>query len=197
MVKLNNNFYENISLIENPDDLLVLVNKNHKLYEDFIPNNLEMINLNYAVGKKFLRSDAKASFEKLCEDAKKIGYDIKAESTYRDYDYQEKLYSNYVKEYGKDYADKCSARPGHSEHQTGLAVDVRGSVSDYNDFEKTKEFIWMRDNAYQYGFILRYPQDKEHITGFKYEPWHYRYIGEYAKDVYQKKLTLEEYLKTR
>ncbi len=194
---MNNNFYENISLIENPDDLLVLVNKNHKLYEDFIPNNLEMINLNYAVGKKFLRSDAKASFEKLCEDAKKIGYDIKAESTYRDYDYQEKLYSNYVKEYGKDYADKCSARPGHSEHQTGLAVDVRGSVSDYNDFEKTKEFIWMRDNAYQYGFILRYPQDKEHITGFKYEPWHYRYIGEYAKDVYQKKLTLEEYLKTR
>ncbi len=197
MIKLNNNFYENISLIENPDDLLVLVNKNHKLYEDFIPNNLEMINLNYAVGKKFLRSDAKASFEKLCEDAKKIGYDIKAESTYRDYDYQEKLYSNYVKEYGKDYADKCSARPGHSEHQTGLAVDVRGSVSDYNDFEKTKEFIWMRDNAYQYGFILRYPKNKEHITGFKYEPWHYRYIGEYAKDVYQKKLTLEEYLKTR
>lgn len=196
VVKLNNNFYENISIIENPDDLLVLVNKNNKLYEGFIPNNLEVINLNYAIGKKLLRSDAKEAFEKLCESAKKLGYDIKAESTYRDYYYQEKLYNNYVKEYGNIYADNCSARPGHSEHQTGLAIDVRGSSGDYNDFEKTEEFIWMMNNAYKYNFILRYPNGKEHITGFKYEPWHYRYIGECAKEIYQKRLTLEEYLKT-
>lgn len=195
VVKLNNDFYKNISIIENPDDLLVLVNKNNKLYENFIPNNLEVINLNYAIGKKLLRNDAKEAFEKLCKDAKKLGYDIKAESTYRDYYYQEKLYNNYVKEYGNIYADNCSARPGHSEHQTGLAVDVRGSTSDYNDFEKTEEFIWMMNNAHKYGFILRYPKGKEHITGFKYEPWHYRYIGECAKEIYQKKLTLEEYLK--
>lgn len=193
---MNNNFYENISIIENPDDLLVLVNKNNKLYEGFIPNNLEVINLNYAIGKKLLRSDAKEAFEKLCESAKKLGYDIKAESTYRDYYYQEKLYNNYVKEYGNIYADNCSARPGHSEHQTGLAIDVRGSSGDYNDFEKTEEFIWMMNNAYKYNFILRYPKGKEHITGFKYEPWHYRYIGECAKEIYQKRLTLEEYLKT-
>lgn len=196
VVKLNNNFYENISIIENPDDLLVLVNKNNKLYENFIPNNLEVINLNYAIGKKLLRNDAKEAFEKLCEDAKKIGLIIKAESTYRDYYYQEKLYNNYVKEYGITFADNCSARPGHSEHQTGLAVDVRGSSGDYNDFEKTKEFIWIMNNAHKYGFILRYPNGKEHITGFKYEPWHYRYIGECAKEIYQKRLTLEEYLKT-
>lgn len=192
---MNNDLYENISIIENPDDLLVLVNKNNKLYENFIPNNLEVINLNYAIGKKLLRNDAKEAFQKLCEDAKKIGLIIKAESTYRDYYYQEGLYNNYVKEYGNIYADNCSARPGHSEHQTGLAVDVRGSNGDYNDFEKTEEFIWMKDNAYKYGFILRYPKGKEHITGFKYEPWHYRYIGGYAKEIYQKKLTLEEYLK--
>ncbi len=195
VIKLNNKFYENISLIENPDNLLVLVNKNNKLYEGFIPNNLEVINLNYAIGKKLLRNDAKEAFEKLCEKAKKLGYDIKAESTYRDYYYQEKLYNNYVKEYGKIYADNCSARPGHSEHQTGLAVDVRGSIGDYNEFETTKEFTWMIDNAYKYGFILRYPKGKEHITGFKYEPWHYRYIGDTAKEVHTKKLTLEEYLK--
>lgn len=195
VVILNNKFYENISLIENPDDLLVLVNKNNKLYEGFIPNNLGIINLNYAIGKKLLRSDAKEAFEKLCESAKKLGYDIKAESTYRDYYYQEKLYNNYVKEYGKIYADNCSARPGHSEHQTGLAIDVRGSIGDYNDFENTEEFIWMKNNSYKYGFILRYPRGKEHITGFKYEPWHYRYIGEDAEEVHTKKLTLEEYLK--
>lgn len=195
VIILNNEFYKNISLIENPDDLLVMVNKNNKLYEHFIPNNLEIINLKYAVGKKLLRRDAKEALEKLCESAQKLGFIIKAESTYRDYQYQEKLYHSYIKKYGEKYADKCSARPGHSEHQTGLAVDVRGSIGDYNDFEKTKEFKWMSDNAYKYGFILRYPKDKEHITGFKYEPWHYRYIGWYAKEIYIKNLTLEEFLK--
>ena len=190
-----NMFYENISLIENPDDLLVLVNKNNKLYKKFIPYDLEIIDNKYSIGIQYLRKEAKNAFEKLCEDAKKNNLDIKAESTYRDYYYQEKLYNNYVKEYGLEYADKCSARPGHSEHQTGLAIDVRGSNGDYNIFEKSNEFDWMKKNCYKYGFVLRYPTNKEHITGFKYAPWHYRYVGEVAEYLYNNNLTFEEYKK--
>ena len=190
-----NMFYENISLIENPDDLLVLVNKNNKLYKKFIPYDLEIIDNTYSIGIQYLRKEAKKAFEKLCEDAKKNNLDIKAESTYRDYYYQEKLYNNYVKEYGLEYADKCSARPGHSEHQTGLAVDVRGSNGDYNIFEKSNEFDWMIKNCYKYGFVLRYPTNKEHITGFKYEPWDYRYVGDVAEYLYNNNLTFEEYKK--
>ena len=88
----------------------------------------------------------------------------------------------------------CSARKGHSEHQTGLAVDVSDIFGEYDDFANTKEFEWMMDNAYKYGFILRYPKYKTDITGFKYEPWHYRYIGiDMAKYLYNNNLTLEEY----
>ena len=95
---------------------------------------------------------------------------------------------------GSDYAEHCSAKPGHSEHQTGLAVDVEGSNHDYDDFENSKEFAWMKKNAHLFGFILRYPEGKTTITGFKYEPWHYRYVGkDVAKIIYEENLTLEEY----
>lgn len=189
-----NEFYKNIKLIENPDDLLVLVNKNNMLYQKFIPNNLEKINELYSVDTKYLRSEAKECFEKLCKDAKKLNLSIKAESTYRSFEYQKKLYDNYVLKYGSEYANACSAKPGHSEHQTGLAVDVRGSEGDYNNFSNTKEFSWMIKNAPNYGFILRYPYDKQNITGFKYEPWHYRYVGKIALEITKNNLTLEEYL---
>ena len=93
-------------------------------------------------------------------------------------------------------ADVASARSGHSEHQTGLAVDVSDITLDYDNFEKTKEFTWMKNNAYKYGFILRYPKAKFHITGFKYEPWHYRYVGNVvAQIIHSKNITLEEYEK--
>ena len=88
----------------------------------------------------------------------------------------------------------CSAKPGHSEHQTGLSIDVEGSNLDYDLFAESKEFNWMKNNAHKYGFILRYPKGKEHITGFKYEPWHYRYVGkDVASYIYKNNITLEEY----
>lgn len=132
----------------------------------------------------------------MAKDAKKLGYNIIATSTYRSYDYQKKLYNNYVKEKGLYYADMASARAGHSEHQTGLAVDVADITLDYDNFEQTKEFIWMKNNAHKYGFILRYPKAKFHITGFKYEPWHYRYVGvSLANYLYKNNITLDEYKK--
>lgn len=189
-------FYKNIKLIENPDDILVLVNKNNQLLSNFIPKDLESISLKYSNKDKYLKKEAKIAFEKLSEDASNLGYRIVAVSAYRDYNYQNELFNYYVKEKGLNYALECSAKPGHSEHQTGLALDVEGSNKDYDNFENSKEFIWMKNNAHKYGFILRYPKGKEHITGFKYEPWHYRYVGiEVAKYIYENNLTLEEYLK--
>ena len=189
-----NNYYKDIKIITDPDIYIVLVNKEFKLSYDYIPSNLETISIEYSNDEKYLRQEARIAFEKLSSDAKNIGYKIIAVSAYRDYNYQKRLYDEYVNYKGRDYADKCSARPGHSEHQTGLAVDVMGSNNDYDEFEKSNEFEWMKNNSYKYGFILRYPKGKEKITGFKYEPWHYRYVGkDVAKTIYEEKITLEEY----
>ena len=104
---------------------------------------------------------------------------------------QKNLYNNYVKRDGAQNADRYSARPGYSEHQTGLAFDINYADSR---FEGTDQAIWLAENAYKYGFILRYPEGKEHITGYMYEPWHYRYIGvENAAKIFASGLTLEEY----
>ncbi|MCM1371213.1 MAG: M15 family metallopeptidase [Clostridium sp.] len=188
-------FYKDIKEIKNPDDILVLVNKNNKLPNDYIPNGLEEINIKYSNEGKLLRHEARFAFEALSSDALKEGYKIIAVSAYRTYTYQEKLFNNYIEEYGEDYALNCSARPGHSEHQTGLSLDVMGTNNSYDDFEESNEFEWMIDNAHKYGFILRYPKGKENITGYKYEPWHYRYVGvDVAKEIYKNDITLEEYL---
>ena len=187
-------FYHNIKTIENPNNIDVLVNKNNKLDAYYIPNDLELINVEFATEDKYMRKEAKEHFEKLSSIAKKNNYEIIAVSTYRNYEYQDKLFNYYVETKGLEYALECSARPGHSEHQTGLAVDVMGSNKDYDEFEQSKEFDWMIKNCYKYGFILRYPRGKENITGFKYEPWHYRYVGvNLAKYLYENNLTLEEY----
>ena len=91
-------------------------------------------------------------------------------------------------------ADTYSARPGHSEHQTGLAIDLAAFNSNLNNFEETKEYEWVKDNAHLYGFILRYPKGKEHITGYMFEPWHYRYVGtKVAKEIYEMDITFDEY----
>lgn len=191
-------FYKNIKFVENPNSYLVLVNKNNQLKANYIPNDLESISLKYSNADKYLRSIAKKQFEKLSSDALNLGYKIIAVSAYRDYYYQNELFNYYVEEKGLDYALNCSAKPGHSEHQTGLAVDVEGSNNNYNNFIDTKEYTWMKNNAYKYGFILRYPKGKEHITGFKFEPWHYRYVGvNLATYLHNNNLTLEEYLEKK
>lgn len=194
LIILEHNFYNDINTIYNPTATDVLVNKNNKLTSDYIPYDLEVIDINYSCEDKYLRHEARINFEKLAKKAKEEGFNIIAVSTYRSYDYQERLYNKYVIDKGFYYADMASARAGHSEHQTGLAVDVANSNLDYDNFEDTKEFNWMKNNAHKYGFILRYPKGMFHITGFKYEPWHYRYVGiDIATYIYKNNLTLEEY----
>ncbi len=194
-IKINQKkFYKNVKLIKNPDNILVLVNKNNKLPAIYVPADLVEIPNNMAYNGKKVRKEVLENFKHLFEDALKEDYKIVIVSAYRDYDYQKKLFEGYVHDKGVKYALKCSAKPGHSEHQTGLSIDVMGSNNDYNLFAESKEFEWMKNNAYKYGFILRYPEYKENITGFKYEPWHYRYVGkEVAKYIYENKLSLEEY----
>ncbi len=193
---MKQNFYKDITYVKDTHDILVLVNKNNKLPSSFIPNNLINIDQTYANDNKLVREEAKTNFEKLCFDAKKLNYYIVAISAFRDFEYQNELYNYYVESLGQDHADLSSARPGHSEHQTGLAIDVMGSNKDYDNFDKSIEFDWMKNNAHLYGFILRYPKGKENITGFKYEPWHYRYVGKkVATIIYHENLTLEEYIK--
>ncbi len=189
-------FYKNVKTIDNPNKIDVLVNKNNKLNSNYKPDDLIKLDVIYSNQNKFLRRCAAINFEALSRDAKKKEYNITAVSAYRSYEYQDELFNYYVKEKGLDYALKASAKPGHSEHQTGLAVDVMGSNDDYNLFEESKEFNWMIKNAHKYGFILRYPKNKERITGFKYEPWHYRYVGKkLAKYLHENNKTLEEYKK--
>ena len=197
LIFLENDFYKDINTIYYPTTYDFLVNKNNRLTDDYIPNDLEKINLEYACEDKYLRKEARIAFENMAKEAKIDGYNIIAVSTYRDYEYQKNLYNNYKKNKGEYYADLASARAGHSEHQTGLAVDVADLSLDYDNFENTKEFDWMIKNSYKYGFILRYPKAKFHITGFKYEPWHYRYVGiDIATYLYKNDITLEEYKKS-
>ena len=197
LILLENDFYNNINIIDDTNSYDFIVNKNNKLNSNYIPQDLEIIDLNYSCKDKYLRKEAKIAFENMAKSAKVDGYNIIAVSTYRSYEYQLKLYNNYVINKGKYYADMASARAGHSEHQTGLAVDVADLSLDYDNFEKTKEFSWMINNAHKFGFILRYPKASFHITGFKYEPWHYRYVGvDVATYIYENNLTLEEYKKS-
>lgn len=185
-----------INIVPNPNDITVLVNKNNKLPDSFIPNDLVKIPNNMSLNNKKMKKVALEAFKKLFKKAKKEGYNITIVSAYRDYDYQKELFKGYVKDKGLKYALTCSAKPGHSEHQTGLAIDIMGSNNDYNLFDKSKEMNWMMNHAHEYGFILRYPKNKEKITGFKYEPWHYRYVGvELANIIHENNITLEEYIK--
>ena len=190
--------YEDIFPATNLNELNILVNKHYYLEEDYIPNNLEEINTQYALKGMKLVNVAKEAFEEMSAAARKENLKIVAMSTYRDYNYQENLYNKYVKQDGIEKADLYSGRPGFSEHQTGLAVDVYNGKETYTNFHKTKEFIWMQEHAKEYGFILRYPENKENETGYEYESWHYRYVGiDIAKYINDNNITYEEYCATK
>ena len=139
-----------------------------------------------------LDDTAAAEFDKLKADAAAEGLDIYIGSSYRDYNYQVTIYNNYCNLYGWEMADTFSARPGYSEHQTGLTIDCNTIDDAFGD---TPEAPWLAEHCADYGFIIRFPDGKDSITGYKYEPWHIRYVGiETAKEINALGLTLEEYL---
>ena len=167
-IGLDQPFYQNTKQSDKLNEITILVNKYIYLPEDYIPNNLTNISPNYSSSTRQLVYEAKEAFEEMAATALEEGYTIRAISAYRSYEYQKGLYDNYVKKDGIDGADRYSARPGFSEHQTGLVVDIDNGKVDFNNFESTEEFKWMQENAQNYGFILRYPKNKEKITGYNY-----------------------------
>ena len=190
--------YEDITEAKHLNTNTILVNKYYYVEENYVPNELESIDRKYALSNMRLVKPAKEAFEELSKKAQEENLNIIAMSTYRSYSYQVNLYNRYVKKDGKEIADTYSGRPGHSEHQTGLAVDVYNKEEDYTNFEITKEFEWMQEHAHEYGFILRFPKDKENETGYKYESWHYRYVGiDVATYIHQNNISLEEYYATK
>ncbi|MBQ2284026.1 MAG: M15 family metallopeptidase, partial [Clostridia bacterium] len=187
-------FYENATTIGQPYELLVLVNKYHQLPAGFKQYNLVNMSREYTAndGKQYLLAGvAYEKYAQMSDTAKSDGLFMRVISAYRTEDYQRNLYNNKVRTTGKINADNYSARPGHSEHQTGLAVDIS---STKGTFEYTAEFKWLQKHAHEYGFILRYPKGKEWITGYSYEPWHYRYVGtDVATIIFEEGITYEEY----
>ncbi len=190
---LDKTFYKDVLQTDLEKDNLLIVNKFYYLEEDFIPDNLVSIDSKYGRGE--IKEEAYQAFLELYEEASKEDLHPYISSPYRSYNRQNQLYTNYSNKDGINKADTYSARPGYSEHQTGLAMDLGTSNNtNINDFENSKEFEWMQKNAHKYGFILRYPKGKEYITGYMYEPWHYRYVGvEAATYIYEHNITYEEY----
>lgn len=180
---------------------ILLVNRTHKLSEDYVPENLRVPNvkfIHYAdPNVKKMCSEAATALENLFAGAKKDKFTLLAVSGYRDYDYQKDLYKKQVNNEGEEKANKYLAVPGSSEHQSGLAMDLLSTEYENLDdgFANTKTYIWLEENCAQYGFIIRYPKDKEDITKYSFEPWHVRYVGvTAATEIMKNNLTLEEYL---
>ena len=172
----------------------ILVNKYHSLAENYTPKSMVEMDKKYAYEGRKALPEVNEAFKKMYEDALKENIEMYVVSAFRSYTYQGQLYTNYITTYGEKYANTVSARPGYSEHQTGLALDILSDSVEMKDFESTKAFAWLKENSYKYGFILRYPKDKEYLTGYAYEPGHYRYLGkELAKKVWEENITYDEY----
>lgn len=187
---------------------LLLANKSNPLGEDYVPASLTELTCPTASGRTFeLQSDAAAAVCAMMLDMEGAGIDdVFVTSAYRSYKYQDNLYWGYVQDHidegmsqkeAEDAASEYSSRPGYSEHQTGLCVDfMTNTMSDLDEsFENTRAFAWLEQNAHKYGFILRYPKDKVDTTKYKYEPWHYRFVGRAAAtEMFYSGECLEEYL---
>ena len=183
--------------IDDPSSSWVIVNKLRPLQpSDYVPADLVELSL---IGGGELRAEAATQLEAMAaEYFARTGEELQSISGYRSYDLQVSVYDGWVSDLGQEAADLTSARPGHSEHQTGLAIDL-GSVPSECDLDQcfagTATGVWLAENAYQWGFILRYPDGYTHITGYEYEPWHFRYVGvELAAQIHSSGIaTLEEF----
>ena len=199
ITRINSNldytFYDDATKADISKGMYTLVNKFYYLEEDFKPENIITVTNEYTRDTARLNKLAYENFVKMADAAKEEGLTLKITTGYRDYYFQRTLYNNYVRSDGVKLADTYSARPGFSEHQLGYSADLTNkNIVGFDKFEYTEEYKWLQDNAYKYGFIMRYPKDKEYITGYQFESWHYRYVGnDIAKYIYENNITYEEY----
>ncbi len=192
-----------IPVVANPGAMNVMVNKFWSLPEGYRPGDLIKPNVPFSFGdensdRAKLRAEAAESLEVMFQVAKGEGIELYARSGFRSYETQDAIFKNEVATFGYEQAVLYVALPGTSEHQTGLAMDITAKsvgLELVEKFEGTAEGKWLADNAHHYGFILRYPKGKTNITGYAFEPWHFRYVGvDIAGEIYAKGITLEEYL---
>lgn len=190
------------NVIQNPTNMMVLVNKEFSLPDGYEPDDLVRPNVAFSFGdqdieKSYLRKEAADALEKMFADAASNGIQLFAISGYRSYDRQQEVFNAEVSRVGEEQAIQAVAVPGFSEHQTGLSMDISSKSAGFalsEQFGKTAEGKWLKENAHRFGFILRYPKGKENITDYQYESWHYRYVGKKAaSDIFKNDLTLEEY----
>ncbi|MBN8233616.1 M15 family metallopeptidase [Halobacillus kuroshimensis] len=187
--------------VGDPESVEVVVNKQRKLPDGYAPPDLTVPDVPFSFEedhpKKQLRQEAADALEELFEGADQAGLGLVAASGYRSYERQKEIYERNVEVYGKEETDTFSASPGTSEHQTGLAMDVTSAEMAFKltqAFGDTPEGEWVADHAYEYGFVVRYQEGNNDITGYKYEPWHLRYVGkEAAAEVHEQQVTLEEF----
>lgn len=195
-VRATSNPYEFVTKSDRDKNTSLLVNKHYELGADYAPDDLVDIDIRYYYGgPKKIRKEVYDAFLRMWESAHNEGIYLIVDSAYRTYESQDEVYKYYENLKGTKYADGIAARPGFSEHQTGLSLDIYSKDStSAKTFENSKAYAWLIDNSYKYGFILRYPKGLKDITGYNYESWHYRYLGEdLAKKVYESGLTYDEY----
>lgn len=193
-LNLDKTYYDDSILIKNPDSIDTLANKYLEIPEDYEPSDLVDMDDDYAnniYGQKKLRKEAYDKFVEMCEASRKDDVTFYAESAYRSYDYQNTIYKNYVYENGQEAANMYAARPGFSEHELGLAIDL---ANIWTITTKGEEYKWLTKNAHKYGYIIRYKEEWEDITGYSAESWHIRYVGvEHATAIHKLDIPYEEY----
>lgn len=178
---------------------LMLVNKYNYLTSDYVVDDLVSVSTKYSwgeYGSQSIKEEVYDAFVLMAEGLyNQEEITLMINSSYRDYESQEEIYNNYKDSYGSSYADSIAARAGFSEHQTGYALDIFSlECSSISTFADSLTYAWLVQNSYKYGFILRYPEDKEYITGYSFESWHYRYVGvEAATYIYENDITFDEY----
>ena len=190
----NIDWFDNERETDTSKNELMLVNRIYGLNKDYVPDDIASVPTKYAYSGKKLRQITIDAIMLLCDEASENGYTFVVSDGYRTYKEQEKLYNNYAKYNGKSETDKVVARPGHSEYETGLSFNL----VPYNKVSKTpklsEEYLWLKDNAYKYGFIFRFEAENENLTGFREDVWRLRYVGEEAATtMYYEKICFEEY----
>ena len=191
----NNNWYTHdldtdVSLNER-----LIVNKFYHLDENYAPDDIVNFPIKYAYDNNRIRKICLDAFVDMWNAAMDDGIKFIVNSSYRDFNKQKQVYEDYKNWYGETKADQQAARPGYSEHQTGLAIDIFSTDNQLSGtFKDSEGYKWLKNNAYKYGFIERYPEGKEYLTGYEFESWHWRYVGKEAAAVIQKEgITYDEY----
>ena len=191
---LDKDFYVDYVATDLSKGLLMIANKFYYL-GNYVPDDLITIPSEYG-GNNLKASEVtvNAYIDMYNAIKNETNLKLKVNSAYRSYERQKTLYNDYVNANGIEWADKWSAKPGFSEHQTGLALDITTSSATFDNFEDTEAYDWLIHNSYKYGFILRYPSDDYYLTGYNFESWHFRYVGiDVATKIYNEKITYEEY----